>query len=132
DRPAGVRGLGRAAGARARRWPAAAAPTARRRADRAAQAGVRVRPAVLVLRDPELSRVVRVATAGRGGGGGAVARRVWCPGARARERELDVVRQGPRSATRARGAAAAARGRRRRRARAGVVPAACRDATLAR
>ena len=72
------------------------------------QAGVRVRPAVYVLRDPVLPGLVRVAADRRGAGRGPLACLDGRPGARAGQRELDVVRQGSRRPARARGAAAAA------------------------
>jgi hypothetical protein len=53
---------------------ACGATPARRRADGAAEAGQRVRPALLVLRDPVLPGLVRVPPAQRRAGGGALAR----------------------------------------------------------
>ena len=83
---------GRSACHRATHRPA----PARRRADGPAQAGQRVRPALLVLRDPELPRLVRLPTADGRARRGALAGRAGRARAVPGERELHVLRQGPR------------------------------------
>ena len=88
----------------------------------------RLRPALHVLRDPDLPRLVRVAAPARGARRGRLAGRAGRARARPGERELDVVRQGPRRPAAARDAAARAGGGRRRRAGPGQLPAAGRDA----
>ena len=72
DHPGRPRGVGASTPGTASRLPErraggpgrAAAPPARRRPGRPAEAGLRLRPALRVLRDPELPRRVRVAAAG--------------------------------------------------------------------
>ena len=76
--------------------PRVAAAAARRRPGRAAQAGLRLRPALHVLRHPGLPRRVRVAAARRGAGRGALARRAGRARAGPGQRELHLLRQGPR------------------------------------
>ncbi len=107
---------------------AAAADAPRRRADRGAEARLRLRPAVYLLRDPHLPRLVRVPAAARGARRGGLAGRAGGPRDRPGERELHVVRQGPRRPAAARVAAARAGRARRRRPGPGELPAAGRDA----
>ena len=103
------------------------APPARRRPDGAAQAGQRLRPALLVLRDPELPRLVRQPAAQRRARRGALAGRAGRARAVPGQRELHVLRQGPRRPAAAGDAAARARRDRRGGAGAGVLPPARRD-----
>ena len=121
------RALSTAAGARSRLRPRAV----RRRLDAgpmaAAQAGQRLRPALLVLRDPGLPRLVRQPPAVRRAGRGPLAGRPGRARAVPGQRELHVLRQGPRRPATARDAAARAGRGRRRRAGPGVLPAAGRD-----
>ena len=112
------------AGARARE-PAA---PAREGPDGPAQAGQRLRPALHVLRDPELPRLLRQPTPGRGAGRGALAGGRGRPRAVPGQRELHVLRQGPRRPAPAGDPAARAGRRRRRRAGARLLPPARRDA----
>ncbi len=114
---------GRSARHRAAHRPA----PARRRADGPAQAGQRVRPALLVLRDPELPRLVRLPAADRRARRGALAGRAGRARAVPGQRELHVLRQGPRRPAPPRDAAARARRGRRRGAGARVLPPARRD-----
>ena len=100
----------------------------RRRPGRLPQARLGLRPPVHVLRHPVLPRLVRLPPAGRRAGRGGVAGLDRRARARAGQRELDVLRQGPRRPAGARDAAAAAGRRRRHRADAGVLPAAGRAA----
>ena len=103
------------------------APPPRRRPDGAAEAGLRLRPPLHVLRDPGLPRLVRLPPALRRARRGPLAGRPGGPGAVPGLRELHVLRQGPRRPAAAGDAAARARGRRRRRAGAGLLPPARRD-----
>ncbi len=109
------------------------AGAARSRLDRRAggppEAGLRLRPALHVLRDPVVPRLVRLPAAGRRAGRGEVAGRRRRPRAGAGQRELDLLRQGPRRPARAGEAAAAAGRGRRHRPGPGVLPAAGRDAS---
>ena len=82
--------------ARPRLRPPRAAAAPRRRPDRAAEAGVRLRPALHLLRDPVVPWLLRLPAAGRGAGRSPVAGRPGCPRARPGQRELVLVRQGPR------------------------------------
>ena len=75
------------------------------------QARQRLRPALLLLRDPELPRLVRQPPPDRGARRGAVAGRPGCPRAVPGQRELHVLRQGPRRPPPPRDAAARARRR---------------------
>ena len=84
------------------------APPARRRPDGAAQAGLRLRPPLHVLRDPELPRLVRLPPALRRARRGALAGRPGRARAVPGQRELHVLRQGPRRPPAARDAAARA------------------------
>ena len=104
---------------------------ARRRADGAAEAGLRLRPALHLLRDPGLPRLVRLAAALRRARRGPLAGRAGRARAVPGQRELHVLRQGPRRPAPAGDAAARARRGRRRRAGAGVLPPARRDAARA-
>ena len=97
----------------------------------AAQAGQRLRPALLVLRDPELPRLVRQPPPQRRAARGALAGRAGRPRAVPGQRELHVLRQGPRRPPAARDPAARAGRGRRRRPGAGVLPAARRDPSRA-
>ena len=77
--------------------PRLAAPQAAGvRPDRRAEAGVGLRPALRVLRHPDLPRRVRLPPAGRGARRGAVAGLPGRHRAGAGQRELDLLRQGPR------------------------------------
>ncbi len=80
--------------------PASGPRAVRRRlgsgSDGTAQAGVGLRPALLVLRDPELPRLVRVAAAERRARRGALAGGRGRPRGVPGQRELHVVREGPR------------------------------------
>ena len=96
--------------------------------DRRAEARLRLRPALRVLRDPHLPRRVRLPAAGRGAGRGAVAGLAGRHRAGAGQRELDLLRQGPRRPALAGEAAAAAGRGRGHRPRAGGLPAAGRAA----
>ena len=102
---------------------------ARRRRDRVPEDRVRLRPALQLLRDPVLPRLVPLAPAGRRPRRGAVARVDGRARARSGQRELDLVRQGPRRPAGAGEAAAAARRGRRDRAHPGVLPPAGRTAS---
>ncbi len=102
-------------------------PPPRRRADGSAQAGQRLRPAVLVLRDPVVPGLVRLEAPQRRARRGPVAGRAGRQGAVPGQRELHVLRQGPRRPSAPGDAAARAGGRRGRRAGAGVLPPARRD-----
>ena len=93
----------------------------------AAEDRQRLRPALLVLRHPDVPRAVRLAPADR-----RLAEARWLgeqgvQRALPRQRELHVVRQGPRRPRAAREAAARAGRGRGHRAGAGVLPAAGRD-----
>ena len=100
--------------------PRLAAPQAAGvRPDRRAQAGLGLRPALRVLRDPHLPRRVRLPAAGRGARRGAVAGLAGRHRAGAGQRELDLLRQGPRRPPLAGEAAAAARRGRGHRAASG-------------
>ncbi len=121
-RPLGCRGFGRAARSRRRRGLRALA--ARRPALGAAEDRQRLRPALLVLRHPDVPRVVRLAPADRRHRRGALAGAAGRARAVPRQRELDVVRQGPRRPRAAREAAARADRGRGRRPGARVLPAA--------
>ena len=88
--------------------PACRAPPARRRPDGAAEARPRLRPALLVLRDPALPRLVRLAPARRRARRGRWLADAGRPRALPRQRELHVLRQGPRRPAAARDAAARA------------------------
>ena len=103
-------------------------PPAGRRPGRAAQARLRLRPALHLLRDPVLPRRLRLPPPHRRARRGALARRAGRARAAPRQRELHVLRQGPRRPPAAGDAAARARRDRRRRAGPGVLPAAGRDA----
>ena len=99
------------------------------RAGRDPQARVGLRPALRVLRDPVVPRLVPVAPAGRHRGRGGLARRQGCARAGAGQRELHVLRQGPaRWHPRAGAAAAPARQRAGHRPHPRLLPAARRDA----
>ena len=98
---------------------------------RGAEARLRLRPALRVLRDPHLPRRVRLPPAGRGARRGAVAGLAGRHRARAGQRELDLLRQGPRRPALAGEAAAAAGRGRGHRPRAGGLPAAGRAAARA-
>ena len=80
--------------------PASGPRTVRRRLDRwpdgTAEAGQRLRPALLVLRDPQLPRLVREPPPVRRAGGGPLAGRRGRPRGVPGQREQHVVRQGPR------------------------------------
>ncbi len=89
-------------GSRRRRVPAAAVP--RRRGP--AEDRVRLRPPVLLLRDPVLPRRVRLPPAARDPGRGALAGRQRRARAGAGQRELHLLRQGPGQPSAARGGAA--------------------------
>ena len=69
---------------------------ARHRPDGAAEAGVGLRPALHLLRDPDLPRLVRLPSPLRRARRGALAGRPGCPRAVPGQRELHVLRQGPR------------------------------------
>ena len=134
-RPAGRRGRGPRPCVRRRRtttFPAGsrrscAAGSTAARSPR--QAGLRLRPPLRVLRDPVLPRLLRLAAARSDVlAEVAVAGRPGRARGRAGQRELHVVRQGPRRPAPAGGAAAAARDGDRHRAGPGGVPAAGRDA----
>ena len=92
----------------ARDGPPRRTPSPRRRPDGAAQAGQRLRPALLLLRDPELPRLLRQPPSQRRAAGGPVAGHAGRQGALPRQRELHVLRQGPRRPPAARDAAARA------------------------
>ena len=85
-----------------RRVPAAAV----RRRGRAAEDRVRLRPPVLLLRDPVLPRRVRLPSPARDPGRGPLAGRQRRPRAGAGQRELHLLRQGPGQPAAARGGAA--------------------------
>ena len=121
-------GRGPAGGGRPGQRSSRRAPPAGRPALGAAQARVRLRPALHLLRHPVVPRRVRLAAAGRRPGRGPVAGGPGRPRAGPGQRELDVLRQGPRRPAPARDAAARAGRGRRHRAGAGVLPAAGRDA----
>ena len=108
--------------------PAGAAPAAGRPALGAAEDRVRLRPALRVLRHPGVPRRVLSRAARRRAGRGALAGRAGRPRGVPGQRELDVVRQGPRRPAAARDAAARAGRGRGHRAGAGLLPAAGRDA----
>ncbi|MFC7573322.1 hypothetical protein ACFQX8_13400 [Klenkia terrae] len=88
----------------------AQAHPADQRPGRLAEAGLGLRPAVRVLRHPVLPRRLRVPPGGRGAGRGPVAGRAGRHRAGAGQRELHLLRQGPRRPADA-GEAAAAAGR---------------------
>ena len=98
---------------------------------RGAEARLRLRPALRVLRDPDLPRRVRLPPAGRGARRGAVAGLPGRHRAGAGQRELHLLRQGPRRPALAGEAAAAARRGRGHRPGAGGLPAAGRAAARA-
>ena len=124
-----LRGRRRRGPARARRRRRGLRALAARRAPvGAAEDRQRLRPALLVLRHPDVPRVLRLAPAHRRHRGGALAGGAWRARAVPRQRELDVLRQGPRRPRAAREAAARAHRRRGGRAGAGVLPAARRGA----
>ena len=110
-----------------RHRPPRRAPPPRRRPDGPAQAGQRLRPPLLVLRDPGVPRLVRQPPAQRRAAGGAVAGDAGRARAVPGQRELHLLRQGPRRPAAARDAAARAGRRRRRRAGPGLLPPARRD-----
>ena len=122
---AGGRGPGTRLAAQ-RRGPA----PPRRRSDGISQAGVRVRPSVHVLRDPVVSRLVRLAAPGGRAGRGRVAGLDRRPRTGTGQRELDVLRQGPQRPARAGEATARSRSGRRRRTRPGLLPATGRTASV--
>ena len=112
--------------------PRLAAPQAAGlRPDGRAEAGVRLRPPLRLLRHPDLPRRVRLPPAGRGAGRGAVAGLAGRHRAGAGQRELDVLRQGPRRPALAGEAAAAAGRGRGHRPGARRLPAAGRAAARA-
>ena len=125
DRTAMTAGRGRARDPRAR---LAAPPAAGVRADRRAQAGLGLRPPVCLLRHPDVPRRLRLAPPGGGARRGALARLAGRDRARAGQRELDLLRQGPRRPPLPGEAAAAAGRRRGPRAGAGGLPPARRAA----
>ena len=100
---------------------------ARRPAVGAAEDRQRLRPPLLVLRHPDVPRRLRLPPPDRRHRRGPLAGRARRQGALPRQRELHVVRQGPRRPRPAREAAARAGRRRGHRAGAGVLPAAGRD-----
>ena len=104
------------------------APSPRRQRDGSAEAGLRLRPPLLVLRDPGLPRLVPLPPPDRHPGRGPLARRPGRPRAAAGQRELHLLRQGPRRHQTAGDAAAGDRGDRRRRLAARQLPPAGRDA----
>ena len=109
--------------ARPRVRPPRRAPPPRRRPDGPAEAGQRLRPPLLVLRDPVLPRLVRLPAARRRARRGALAGRAGRARAVPGQRELHVLRQGPRRPAAA--GDAAARAGRRRRHRAGPGRPTC-------
>ena len=76
--------------------PGQPADPARQGPDRQPQARQRLRPALLLLRDPQLPRLLRQPPPDRGARRGALAGRPGCQGAVPGQRELHVLRQGPR------------------------------------
>ena len=114
-----------------RRHRSRRADPARVRTHGAAQAGLGLRPALHVLRDPVVPRLVREPPADRRPRRGPLAGCRRGPRAVPGQRELHVLRQGPRRPATPGDVAAGAGGRRRRRAGAGVLPPAGRDAARA-
>ena len=110
---------------------AGAAPPARRLAGRPAQAGLGLRPAVRVLRDPVVPRRVRLPAGRRAAGRGGLAGLAGRPRAGPGQRELHVVREGSRRPAAARAAAAGAGRGAGHRPGPAVLPAAGRDPAVA-
>ena len=104
-RPVASAGVSLPGHAPAVRSDAAAHPAARR-AGGAAEDRFRLRPALHVLRDPVLPRRLRLPADRRDRRRGRLAGRAGCPGDRAGQRELHLLRQGPARRTSAGGAAA--------------------------
>ncbi len=127
--PAGARPDRPARGRRPRlRPPRAPAPSPRRLPGRLREAGLRLRPALLLLRHPVLPRLLHLPPPERRAERDAVAGGTGRQGDHAGLREQHLLRQGPRRHPPAGVAAAEPRRRRRHRARARQLPPAGRDA----
>src|SRR5690348_3670902 len=111
-------------GSRRRRFPAAAV----RRRGGAAEDRVRLRPPVLILRDPVFPRRIRLPPPARDPGRGPLAGRQQRARAGAGQRELHLLRQGPGQLAAARGGAARSGRHRGHRAGQDQLPAARRAA----
>ncbi|CAA9394824.1 MAG: Ribosomal protein S12p Asp88 (E. coli) methylthiotransferase, partial [uncultured Nocardioides sp.] len=108
--------------------PSCRTPPPRRRPHGTAQAGERLRPPLLLLCDPELPGLLRQPATQRRADRSAMAGHRRRQGALPRQRELHLLRQGPRRSPPAGDPAAGAGGDRRRSARPGLLPPAGRDA----
>ena len=130
--PARSRGIARSRSGR--RAPASGPPLLRRgwtAAVGAAEDRLRLRPALHLLRDPGLPRGLSSPARAPSRGRGALAGRAGRPRALAGQRELLLLRQGPRRPPAAGGAAGRAGGGRGPRVDPGLLPAAGRDAARA-